>query len=385
MSDEITILDTLVAIRKRPGMYVGDLSDGSGLHRMLFWTFEDILANCRAGRGSLIKVYLHDDGAVTIADDGPALPEGENTLEERLEAMTKKFDGGGPDKGIAPETQVRSGLPILRALSSTLEIRFSVHPDSRTVSYVTEKGVLKDGEWDDHARMGGEGAPEGLHMGLLDTNFVVKFWPDDEVFTDTKIDYEFVRTRLQQMAATSSEFKAELYDEREDRHETIEMSNGMADMLAEVTKKSEEYSSSFEPEKPFHLRVHSGEISFDVAIRWHWGHQVKEPVILSWANTEHTAEGPHILGLKEALWSTGLDGVPYFATLSVFVPQPQFVNACRNGLRNPEIRQMVRDHLIPALRRLKNTDEFALRLDWMEVRRAQLADESFEAYAAEDE
>jgi DNA gyrase/topoisomerase IV subunit B len=117
--------------------------------------------------------------------------------------------------------------------------------------------------------------------------------------------------------------------------------------------------------------VHAGDLAFDVALQWHWGHEIKGPLMLSWANTVRTSEGSHVLGVTDAIKEAGLHDVPHIVMLSVFVPQPRFTTPTKGCLRNPEIRVLLRDHLTPALRRLADDDEFALRIDWMRTRRGQ--------------
>jgi DNA gyrase subunit B len=341
-------------------MYVGAL-DQAGVHHMLYWAFDDIVANVRAGRGHRLKVHIRKDDSIEIFDDGPPFPAGEGKPLERLDKMTSELLCG-PERGLAPTHQIRSYLPILRALSERMEVTMYLGGQRYWRRY--EKGVERGEEvW----------GAEYLNSEHREMLFSVKFWPDPEIFETTETDYKHVQNRLRQMAATCPEIEIatshEIWSTR-GRFTAIGMPNGMADLLKSVASEAGEHG--MEPDEPFRLRVHSGDISFDVAIQWHWGHKVKDDsLILSWANTVKTSEGSHVLGLKEAVWSVGLDMVPYMATLSVFVPQPRFTTPTKGCLRNPEIRELVRDHLIPALRRLKNDDEFALRLDWMETRRGQ--------------
>lgn len=358
MGDEVKITDnTIEIIRRRPGMYVGAL-DQAGVHHMLYWAFDDIVANARAGRGHRLKAHFRKDDSCEIFDDGPAYEPTDKEPFDRLDEMTGELLTG-PDRGLAPEKQLRAYLPILRALSARMEV--TAHVGGANYWRAYEKGEPAGKEWRGSERLHSE------HPEML---FSVKFWPDPEIFEKTEVDYEHVRERLQQMAATCPEMEIstshEIWSRPFGRFTPISMPNGMADMLAEVATKSGEHM--FEPSEPFRLRVRQGELAFDVAVQWHWGREVQEPVVLSWANTVKTSEGSHVVGVKEAIRDAGLDDLPHFATVSVFVPQPRFTNPVKDCLRNPEIRVLLRDHLGAALRRLAQDDDFAIRLDYMRSR-----------------
>lgn len=358
MAEEVKVINAVEAIRRRPGMYVGAL-DEQGVHHMLYWAFDDILDNARAGRGTYLKVAVFADGHVSIIDDGPALPPADKrggTIEERLERLTTEMPS--VDRGTAPEIQVRSYLGTIRALSEQMVVEARVGDELYSASYARGEVVRS---WERIDRMA---APASAQ-------FRVVFWPDKSIFTSTKLDEKRLRARLQQMAATSPVLQTDFYyetdpDVAEPKYEAIRMPNGMADMLREIASQTKEFG--FMPKEPFRLEVRQGALSFDIAIQWHWGNEVKRNLLLSWANTVKTSEGSHVLGVTDALWETGLDKLLYMAAVSVFVPQPRFSNPVKDCLRNPEIRQLIHDHLVPALRRLKADDQFALDMEYAATR-----------------
>lgn len=363
--DDIKRIDTLKSIRKRPGMYVGDTTDGSGLHHLLYWALDDILDNARAGRGKFVKVKIKPDNTCIVSDEGDVLPPPDSRgggITDRLERLTTEMHGSQAQRGTASKVSLRDYLPVMRALSETFTIVARVGGETYCRTYERGNPITP---WEQIE------AP----ASLLNPTVVVQFKPDPEIFSHTEFDVERVRTRMQHMAATYPGLLTDL-QHGDDIYEHIRMPDGMADMVKVLMKEAKEEITA-EPKGPFRLRVHQGDLAFDVAIQWHWGHELKAPsTVMAWANTVQTRDGgSHVLGLNDAIKLTGLNEVPYVAMVSVFVPQPRFVTPTKGQLQNPEIRVLIRDHLTPALRRLAQDDEFALELEWMCTRRAEIAAE----------
>ncbi len=355
--NQVTNAQELIdSIRKRPGMYTGG-TDISGLHHLLYWVFDDILDNCRAGRGRRMKIVLNAAGGSEIWDDAPAVPlrDSSTSTLDVLEGMTGSFDGV-PERGTASPEHVRSYLPILRALSKRLTIT-GAH-DGRLFEQVYAEGALVSSSSNPGDRM-------SEHSEMT---FSVRFCPDPSIFTVVEFDFGAVVTRLREMAATQPDIEISVQDQSAESSSAsftaIDMPGGMADVLREHQTPYEGPN----PKEPFRLRVREGDLAFDVAIQWvsldslPGGRQE-----WSWANTVRTREGAHVLGLREALRATHLDRVPYRAALSVFVPQPRFSNPVKDCLRSPDIRRLIRDHLTPALLRLAEDDAFAIDIESMRV------------------
>jgi DNA gyrase/topoisomerase IV subunit B len=360
----LNVIDTVTAVRKRPGMYVGSL-DQNGVHHMLYWALDDILDNARAGRGRFVKVKHCHDGSLEISDDGDTMalddrnPSG---ITDRLDRLTSEMTVGGP-RGTAGQKQTRDYLPLLRALSEKITITARVGAEWYTRVYERGEPVT---EWQT-TRV----------ESLLEPNVVTRFRADPEIFSEVEADEWAIRTRLLHMAATYPALATDFCVEKAEdelKYEHIRMPRGMADMAAHVLKEHKEHRG--EPDEPFRLEVRQGGLAFDVALQWHWGHEIKSDIEMrAWANTVRTRGGSHVLAVQEAVKAAGLDDVPHVACVSVFVPQPRFATPTKDELRSPEIRTLIRDHLTPALRRLVEQDEFALKLDWMRTRRPQLEEE----------
>jgi DNA gyrase/topoisomerase IV subunit B len=348
----LNIIDTVTAIRKRPGMYVGTL-DRNGVHHMLYWALDDILDNARAGRGRFVKVILSHDGWCTIEDDGDTMAPDDRDpggVTDRLDRLVSEMRVGGP-RGTAAQVQTRDYLPVLRALSEEFVVTARVGAETYTRTYERGEPVT---EW---------GTTE--IKSLLDPNVVVCFRPDPEIFSEIEAGEREVRTRLLYMAATYPELLTDLCIEKavgDAKYEHIRMPEGMADMARVLMKDAGEDVPH--PKEPFRLRVDQGGLAFDVALQWHTGKEMGDgETSFSWANTVRTKSGSHALGVREAVDAAGLGDVPHVACVSVFVPQPRFATPTKDELRNPEIRRLVRDHLTVALRRLVEDDGFAFEIE----------------------
>jgi len=359
---DLELLSGVEHIRKRPGMYVGDLGQ-TGVHHMLYWALDDILANARAGRGSFVQVKHSHDGSLTISDDGNTMPSPDERgagITDRLDNLVTEMHAGHDTRGTAPKVQLRDWLVVIRALSEMFTITARVGAEYYTRTYAA--GVPMT-EWETTEV-----------RSLLNPNMVVRFKPDPEIFERTDFVWDRIRTRLRHMAATYpkllTDFVYEPSNNEPLEYEHIRMPNGMADMLKVITKDDRFYGQR--PKEPLRLCVQQDGLAFDVALQWG---SVPPPAesasrrIHSWANTVETRDGSHVLGLKDALRETGLEDVPYYVCISVFVPQPKFVTPTKNELRNPEIRRLIREHLTPALRRLQENDGFALDLEHIRGRR----------------
>lgn len=356
--ESLNFLTALEAIRKRPGMYVGS-SDQAGLHHMLFSIFDDLLMNARGGRGSGVLVQVNEDGSCLVADEGRWSSDG-LPLKDSVYRLTTELFAGNNDRGVVPTVQIRNYLPVVRALSTHMEVFIREKTRSDVWRVVTYKGIEGEGEWRD-----GDAGIKGSQW-----RFALRFWPDPEIFGDAKFCTEIIRRRLCEMVALCPE----LYVEYGCESEQITMHDGMADLLAYVLGDVGVTSVLRHPERPFRLQVQYEELSFDIAIQWHWGHECKEiATIASWANDLRTNGGSHEVAVKEVLRASGLDEVPYAVAVSVYAPRPKFSSARRDRLNCPEIRRFLRDHLAPALNRLIDDDLFAVEFDWMKTRRAELA------------
>lgn len=317
------------SIRRRPGMYVG-ATDTSGIRHLLYWAFDDILSNFRAGRGTGVTVELFGDDVVAITDDAPVAHGSDGSdLLETVGEMIENFPSDLRDRGTAPGRQVRSYLPLVCALSEWCEVSFFHEHDRYVVRYEQGKFVSRS-----------------KVLGSV-SDFKVHFKPDMKIF-DGVLHEENVRDRLEHMVATCPRFKAELRSEQ--GISTISMPRGVATFLENTLREE-----LFDPDPVHRLVVRENEFEMDLAIAWVRS-SFAETKITSWANTILTTDGTHILGLNDALRNVGIAGAPFQAALSVFLPQPRYSKPTKSFLASPEMRSFVRDHVTTSLRRLVDND-----------------------------
>lgn len=324
----------LESVRKRPGMYVGPTDDATGLHHLLFWIFDDVLDSARAGFGSRLRVTLMDDGSCMVAHDSPLLRQGEGTVVQRLDTATAKF-GDTPDRGRGVRG-VDTYLPILRALCSKLAVKV---PEG-SISYER----IYHGLWPaKHVNVF-----EDLTDDLNEWSSL-RFWPDPAVFSHREFDPQMIRSRFREISMVHTGYQLELSVDGANTFETFQSRHGMAELCKMSTEPVLGY---FMPKEPFRVTVRQGPLALDVAVQWRHRGPRK---IISYANSVHTRRGMHELGLVDALRDANADG-SYTACVSVFLPAPRFSSPIKDRLGNPEIREFVREHVGPALRRFLASD-----------------------------
>jgi DNA gyrase subunit B len=345
-AEDITVLEGLEAVRKRPGMYIGSTGP-RGLHHLVYEVVDNSVDEAIAGHCSEVRVVLHPDDSCTVTDDGRGIPVEELKKEKRpaaevvlttLHAGGKFGDGGG--------YKVSGGLhgvgvSVVNALSEKLHLQISRDGHVWTQDY--ERGKPQD------ALTAGE--------ATKDTGTTITFQPDAEIFEEVEFDFQTLAERLRETAFLTRGLKIELVDERGQTNSvTFQYEGGIEDFVRHLNENKDTLHK-----KTIFFDNEEEEGQVEVAMQWNASYQES---IFSFANNINTHEGgSHLSGFRSALTRTlnayarnkGLlkekDGnlggedvrEGLTAVISVKLRDPQFEGQTKTKLGNPPIRGLVEE------------------------------------------
>jgi DNA gyrase subunit B len=339
----ITVLEGLEAVRKRPGMYIGD-TFVRGLHHLVYEVVDNSVDEALAGFATRVDVFIHVDDSITVIDDGRGIPVGPHPTVpgmDTLDVVMTKLHAGGKFENSAYKVSGGLhgvGVSCVNALSDWLTVE--VQRNGKVYQQRYHRGV-----------------PQGqvLEVGVTDKRGTkVSFHPDPTIFEVKDYDFDTLSTRLRELAFLNAGLHITLLDERTAKSHDFCFEGGIVSFVEYINQAKQPLH-----DKPIAFKGEKDSVQVEMAMQWNDGYDEK---VFSFANNINTPEGgTHLSGLKAALtrsingyaergglWKdikeqpTGEDSREGLsAVISVKIPQPQFEGQTKQKLGNSEVRGLV--------------------------------------------
>ena len=352
-ADSIKVLKGLEAVRKRPGMYIGDTDDGTGLHHMVYEVVDNSIDEALAGYCKKIEIKINSNGSITVRDDGRGIPVDLHKGEKKSAAeviMTQLHAGGKFDHD---SYKVSGGLhgvgvSVVNALSEKLKL------------YIERDGKKYFIEFDN-----GEAVSALKLIGKSkDTGTEITFFPSNKVFSSTKFSFNIIQKRMRELAFLNKGITIELHDLTQKKTKSVEFKydGGILEFVKFLDEKREKLKNKNDNElfkKPIFIEGRKQNVDVQCSLMWNAGYT--EDVYPYTNNIYQKDGGTHILGFRSALTrvinkyaneqnllkknkvSISGDDVKEGLTcvLSIKIPDPKFSSQTKDKLVSSEVRNIV--------------------------------------------
>ena len=356
-ADSIKVLKGLEAVRKRPGMYIGDTDDGTGLHHMVYEVVDNSIDEALAGYCKNIEVSINSDGSVTVKDDGRGIPVDIHKGEKKSAAeviMTQLHAGGKFDHD---SYKVSGGLhgvgvSVVNALSDTLKL--NINRDGKRFFIEFKNGNAK--------------SPLKQVAKSKENGTEINFLPSKDIFSSTKFSYQILEKRLRELAFLNKGIKIILNDFSQKKQKKLEFKydGGILEFVDFLDHKRESLKNKSDNElfkKPIYMEGSKNNIDIQCSLKWNAGYG--EDVYPFTNNIFQKDGGTHLLGFRSALTrvinkyandqnllkknkvSLSGDDVKEGLTcvLSIKIPDPKFSSQTKDKLVSSEVRNIVENFI----------------------------------------
>ncbi len=352
-ADSIKVLKGLDAVRKRPGMYIGDTDDGTGLHHMVYEVVDNSIDEALAGHCKNIDVKINSDGSVTVSDDGRGIPVDIHKGEKKSAAeviMTQLHAGGKFDHD---SYKVSGGLhgvgvSVVNALSENLKLE--IHRDGKKFFIEFKNGEAK--------------SPLKVLGKSKNTGTSINFKPSNEIFSSTKFSEKILTKRMRELAFLNKGIKITLTDAttKKERINEFKFDGGILEFVSFLDEKREKLQNKNGNDlfkKPIYIEGKKKDIEIECSLKWNASYS--EEVYPYTNNIFQKDGGTHLLGFRSALtrvvnkyasehnllkknkFNISGDDIKEGLTcvLSTKIPDPKFSSQTKDKLVSSEVRMIV--------------------------------------------